>query len=56
MKKISMLFYISLTVGLIFAIAGGVMIDKGEVNMGQSYDILQENLNFSDKKVGFAQA
>ncbi len=56
MKKISMLFYISMTVGLIFAIAGGVMIDRGEVNMGQIYDILQENLNFSEKKVVFEQA
>lgn len=55
MKKIPILFLISLILGLIFAAVGGVMIDKGEVNMGQIYDILQDNLNFSEKKVVFEQ-
>ena len=55
MKKIFTLFYISLTIGLIFAVTGGIMVDRGEVNMGQIYDILQENLNFGEKKVVFEQ-
>lgn len=55
MKKILVVFYISLTVGLIFAVVGGFMIDKAEVNMGQIYDILGENLQFGEKKVVFEQ-
>ncbi|MBQ3692390.1 MAG: hypothetical protein II931_03610 [Clostridia bacterium] len=53
MKKILTLFYISLIIGLIFAVTGGIIIDREQVNMGQIYNILQENLNFSEKKVVF---
>lgn len=48
MKRLFTLFYISLIIGLAFALAGGIMINRAEVNMGQIYDIIEKNLQFGE--------
>ncbi len=53
MKKLFTLFYISLIIGLAFVLAGGIMINRAEVNMGQIYDVIEKSLQFGEQLYTF---
>ncbi len=56
MKKLFTLFYIALAVGLVFAVTGGIIVHRADVNMGQIYEIIEENLQFGDKNYEFEKS
>ena len=53
MKRLFTLFYISLIIGLVLALTGGIIINRAEVNMGQIYDVIEKNLQFGEQKYTF---
>lgn len=55
MKRVLKLFVISLILGIALIATGSIMINKAQVNMGQIYDIIEENIQADDRNVTFEQ-
>ena len=56
MKRSLKISAVSLLIGVVFSAVGGVMIKRSDVNIGDIYDIIEENLQLGESNVQYKKA